>query len=263
MRAWFRLALAFALGLGIGALGGLLGLGGAELRLPFLLYTFHLAPLEGVIVNKVISFLVVGVSLPARLGTVPWPEVVQGLERALALLLGSVLGAWISAGWARRVPADTLRRTLGFLLILIAFLLASEFVLGGFPSLSLPLSLLYPLAFIMGLGIGGVAAVMGVAGGELLIPALLFLYQVSPKLAGSVSLLISLPTMLTALAQYSQDRTFGVLWRQRALVLSLGLGSLLGGFLGGGFLLARAAEGTLLLLLSLLLLFSALKLLRH
>jgi uncharacterized membrane protein YfcA len=41
---------------------------------------------------------------------------------------------------------------------------------------------------------------MGVAGGELLIPTIVLLYGIDIKLAGSLSLAVSLPTMLVAFA---------------------------------------------------------------
>jgi uncharacterized membrane protein YfcA len=49
---------------------------------------------------------------------------------------------------------------------------------------------------------------LGVAGGEPLIPTIVLLYGIDIKTAGSLSLLVSLPTMLVALARYS---SFGVL----------------------------------------------------
>jgi hypothetical protein len=50
---------AFAGGMGIGTLGGLIGLGGAEFRLPLLIGMFRFGPLEAVIVNKAMSLIVV------------------------------------------------------------------------------------------------------------------------------------------------------------------------------------------------------------
>ncbi len=49
--------------------------------------------------------------------------------------------------------------------------------------------------------IGAVAALMGVAGGELLIPTLVLLFGLDVKVAGSVSLAVSLPTMLMGFAR--------------------------------------------------------------
>ncbi|GAA4226962.1 hypothetical protein GCM10023075_28750 [Streptosporangium album] len=56
-----------------------------------------------------------------------------------------------------------------------------------------------------------VAAIMGIASGELLIPTIVLFYSVDIKTAGSLSLLVSLPTMLVAFARYSRDGSFAVL----------------------------------------------------
>jgi hypothetical protein len=58
-----RLVLAFA----AGALIGMIGLGGAEFRLPLLIGIFGFAALKAVIVNKAMSLIVVLTALPARL----------------------------------------------------------------------------------------------------------------------------------------------------------------------------------------------------
>lgn len=63
---------------------------------------------------------------------------------------------------------------------------------------------------VAGFGIGAIAAVLGVAGGELLIPTLVLLFGIDIKLAGSLSLAISLPTMLVGFARYSRDQSFAV-----------------------------------------------------
>jgi uncharacterized protein len=59
-----------------------------------------------------------------------------------------------------------------------------------------------------GAAIGVVAALLGVAGGELLIPTFVILFGCDIKLAGSLSLAVSLPTMLMGFARYSRDRSF-------------------------------------------------------
>ncbi|WP_237296953.1 hypothetical protein [Streptomyces sp. 3211] len=52
---------------------------------------------------------------------------------------------------------------------------------------------------------------MAVAGGELLIPTIVLLFSEDIKTAGSLSLLVSLPTMLVAFARYCRDGSFAVL----------------------------------------------------
>jgi hypothetical protein len=61
---------AFAGGAVIGALGGLIGLGGAEFRLPLLIGAFRFAALQAVILNKAMSLVVVASALPFRAATV-------------------------------------------------------------------------------------------------------------------------------------------------------------------------------------------------
>lgn len=56
--------------------------------------------------------------------------------------------------------------------------------------------LLIVAGVIAGFIIGVIAALLGVAGGEFLIPTLVLLFGVDIKLAGSLSLAVSLPTML-------------------------------------------------------------------
>ncbi|MFB7311873.1 hypothetical protein [Streptomyces sp. NPDC056192] len=68
-------------------------------------------------------------------------------------------------------------------------------------SLALPGWAQVSCGVVAGFGIGVVAAIVGVAGGELLIPTVVLLFAVDIKVAGSLSLLVSLlPTMLVAFA---------------------------------------------------------------
>ena len=89
----------------------------------------------------------------------------------------------------------------------------------------------WPLAVmgaVAGIGIGLVAAIMGVAGGELLIPAIVLLFGVDIKLAGSLSLAVSLPTMLVGFARYSQDQSFKIIRNEWKFVLLMAIGSVIG-----------------------------------
>ena len=66
----------FVVGAGVGVFGGLIGLGGAEFRLPLLIGVFGFLALQAVILNKALSLVVVATALPARLLNVPLDEVV-------------------------------------------------------------------------------------------------------------------------------------------------------------------------------------------
>jgi len=112
-----------------------------------------------------------------------------------------------------------------------------------------------------GVVIGVVAALMGVAGGELLIPTIVLLYGVDIKVAGSLSLGVSLPTMLVAFPRYSRDAAFTVLSRNRWFVLTMAAGSIAGTLLGG--LLVGVVPSLVLVPLLMALLVSAVKVWRH
>lgn len=249
-----------AAGAAVGLLGGLVGLGGAEFRLPLLLM-FGLAVLPAVIVNKTISLVVVGAALLFRSATVSPLDVVVQWPAIVNLLAGSIAGAWLAAGWATRWQNRTLQQVIALLLLVIAAMLlwhpasgASAPALGG-----LALRLAGALA---GFGIGIVSALLGVAGGELLIPVLVLLFGHDIKLAGSVSLAISVPTMLAGFARYSRDRSFAVLRTHRRFVWAMAAGSVLGAALGG-LLLGAVPAAVLLPALALILVVSALKMWPH
>lgn len=245
----------------IGSLGGLIGLGGAEFRLPLLIGVFRFAALEAVILNKAMSLVVVATGLPFRAATVPFSEIFAHWPILLNLLAGSLIGAWIGAGWALRLRSETLYKVIAVLLVLIAGVL----FFGHSAATASPL-LTGSAQIVAGLGagliIGTVAALLGVAGGELLIPTLVLLFGLDIKLAGSMSLAVSLPTMIVAFTRYSRDQSFAVLGRNLRFVLVMAAGSVLGSFIGGG-LLGLVSGGLLIPALTVILLLSAIKVWRH
>lgn len=251
------LPLAFAAGALIGVLGGMIGLGGAEFRLPLLLVVFGFAALQAVILNKAMSLVVVATALPARLLAVPPGDLADEWTVITNLLAGSLLGAWIGATWAIRMRSATLYKVLAVLLVLMAIVLGAYHA-GTVEKAELTDSGRIVAGVLAGVAIGIVAALMGVAGGELLIPTIVLLYGLDIKLAGSVSLAVSLPTMLVAFARYSRDNSFVVLKDNRRFVLIMAAGSVAGSVLGG-LLLDVVPEGVLVPFLCALLLVSSVK----
>jgi uncharacterized protein len=252
---------AFGGGAVIGALGGLIGLGGAEFRLPLLIGAFRFAALQAVILNKAMSLVVVASALPFRASAVPFASVAAHWPIIVNLLAGSLIGAWLGAGWATRIASQTLYRLIAVLLLGIAIVLvighdtaATGAMLAGTSQLAAGVA--------AGFVIGIVAALLGVAGGELLIPTLVLLFGVDIKLAGSLSLAVSLPTMLVGFARYSRDRSFVVLAENRRFVLVMAAGSIVGSFIGGR-LLGLVPNAVLLPLLAVILVLSAVKVWKH
>lgn len=245
----------------IGALGGLIGLGGAEFRLPLLIGVFNFAALEAVILNKAMSLVVVASALPFRAATVPFQEIAAHWPIVLNLLAGSLAGAWFGAGWATRLKSETLYKVISGLLVAIAVVL----VIGHDASAGQPLmsgTAQLTAGVIAGFIIGIVASLLGVAGGELLIPTLVLLFGADIKLAGSLSLAVSLPTMLVGFSRYSRDQSFSVLGRNKVFVFVMAAGSILGTFIGG-MLLGIVPSTFLLPALAVILLLSAIKVWRH
>ena len=115
---------------------------------------------------------------------------------------------------------------------------------------------------LAGFLIGVIASLLGVAGGELLIPTLILLFGADVRLAGSLSLAVSLPTMIVGFTRYSRDQSFSVLGRNRGFVLVMAAGSVLGAFIGGR-LLGVVPTGFLLPMLAAILIYSAVKVWRH
>jgi uncharacterized membrane protein YfcA len=115
---------------------------------------------------------------------------------------------------------------------------------------------------LAGFVIGLVASLLGVAGGELLIPTLILLFGIDIKLAGSLSLAVSLPTMIVGFARYSQDQSFAAIARNRIFVVIMAVGSIVGAFIGGQ-LLGIVPDAILLPALAAILLASAYKVWRH
>lgn len=252
---------AFTAGAAVGLLGGMIGLGGAEFRLPLLIGLFGFPALQAVILNKAMSIVVVASAFPARLLAVPLADVTEQAGVILDLLLGSLLGAYLGASWATRMRSGTLYRVLAALLVLMAAVLAASHA-GTLDPLVLGPGWRAAAGVVAGLGIGVVASLMGVAGGELLIPTIILLYGVDIKLAGSLSLAVSLPTMLVAFARYSRDDSFAVLRRNVGFVVVMAVGSVVGTALGGA-LLGVVPAMVLVPVLVAVLLVSARKVWRH
>jgi uncharacterized membrane protein YfcA len=162
---------------------------------------------------------------------------------------------------ATRLKSETLYRVIAVLLAVIAGVLlfahdtaASAPPIVGWAQIG--------AGIVAGFVIGVVASLLGVAGGEFLIPTLVLLFGADIKLAGSLSLAISLPTMLAGFTRYSRDRSFSVLRYNRTFLMAMAAGSIAGTFIGG-LLLGVVPNYVLLPLLAVLLLISAMKIWSH
>jgi uncharacterized membrane protein YfcA len=240
----------------IGTLGGLIGLGGAEFRLPFLVGILKIDTLHAVMLNIIISLVTVLFALIFR-GVDA--EIFSNIYIVFNLLAGTLIGAWLGANKAVQIDKEKLN---GYILILLVFLsgvLFSHLFFDYSTSFILPLTIQILLGFVLGIGIGMISSLLGVAGGELLIPTIMLLYAVDIKVAGTLSLAISLPTLLVGIYKYEKTGRLKEVLSFRDVIIFMSIGSIIGAFIGAmlyGFVNATYLEA----LLAIILLISAYKL---
>ena len=116
----------FATGAAVGILGGLIGLGGAEFRLPLLITIFGFATLPAVVVNLVVSLATVFFSFIFRLRVIDLGGVASNLSVIVNILAGSLIGSYFGARLAAYIGERALRRMVVVLLILLSVLLMSH-----------------------------------------------------------------------------------------------------------------------------------------
>lgn len=138
-------------------------------------------------------------------------------------------------------------------------LVAEDFIPIGIPAL-VPASTSWQVCagVLFGLLIGLVSSLLGVAGGELIIPTLVFAFGADIKTAGTASLLISLPTVSVGLIRYARQGAFSDRQDMRATVTPMGVGSILGAILGG-ILVGVIAPSVLKIGLGVILILSSLR----
>ncbi|MGY6634474.1 MAG: sulfite exporter TauE/SafE family protein [Alkalilacustris sp.] len=230
-----RPAMSFGIGAAVGTAGGLIGLGGAEFRLPALVGALRFSAREAVAVNLVASLFVLAAAFPFRAATVPVAEILPHLPAVLGMLAGSMSAAWIGAGWLRRTSDKLLGRLILILLVALGCVLIAEGLFVAEPARLVGEGVVPTLlvAAACGVVIGLVSSLLGVAGGELIIPVFILLFGVDVKVAGSMSMLVGIPTIAVGLLRHFGA---GSVLRERAVwrrtILPLGAGSVLGAILG-------------------------------
>jgi uncharacterized protein len=244
----------------IGLLGGLIGLGGAEFRLPVLAGVFGYAARRAVALNLAISLITVVSALLIRAGTLSIAPLVGLLPVVLAMIVGAVSAAYVGTALVHHVSEHLLERLiLVFLMVIGVALIVEAFLPQDVPGL-LPSSLLVRLvaAVIFGLGIGLVSSLLGVAGGELIIPTLVFAFGAGIKTAGTASLLISLPTVAVGVLRHHRLGSFTDRADLTQTVAPMGVGSVVGAVVGGLFV-GVVSAAALKLVLGVILIVSAVR----
>jgi uncharacterized protein len=179
---------------------------------------------------------------------------------ASSTVTGGMIAAWVGAGFLERIPKARILGLIALLLAGTAALLTAEAFLSSVNWSALPQD---PAVRAMaglgaGLVVGAISSLLGVAGGEFIIPILIFMFGADIRTAGTASVLVSVPIVLTGVLRHWLTGHFRSQTMLLYLVLPMSLGSLLGGA-GGSYLAASAPTNALRLALATILAASAYK----
>jgi uncharacterized membrane protein YfcA len=182
----------------IGIVAGVTGVGGGEYRAPVLLGL--LRNVRWTIAGNLLAGVLVGISTALLRGAFFQPF--DTMLLAATMMVGSLPGAYGGAVLARRTPSKWLKVLLAGILATTALrLLLFESPTPG-PFLFGPEQAV--LGLVVGLGIGLISGLLGVAGGEYRIPALILIFGLPAIMAGTISSLVSLPQQIVGFLKHRQ-----------------------------------------------------------
>ncbi len=235
----------FLAGIGVGIIGTLIGAGGGFLVVPLLILAFGAAPAMAAGTSMVMVTVnsVVGTYFYAKQGKVDWRG---GLFLSAVAYPGTLLGAWVGT----RLPAREFSLLFGILLLVLAGWMiyqslrrpqagrevavareSKEGSEGGARGWRFCQRLVevygpvhaycfsIPLGAFLGFAIGFLGAMMGIGGGPVLVPAMIYALHYPPHIATATSQFIKALTSVGATAVYLSS---GKLMIDQALALSLG-----------------------------------------
>jgi uncharacterized membrane protein YfcA len=228
-------ARAFGAAVPIGGLAGLIGLGGGEFRLPVLVHAIGFGARSAVPLNLLVSLATLSFALLTRAWTAPPLVIGAHLPEIAGLALGGVASALHGARLVSRLSDRRLVRIIAVLLAALGLLLAIETLLpvdmAGLAPEGAAWRLL--LGAAIGVVVGIVSSMLGVAGGELLIPALMIVFGADIRTAGTASALIAIVIVSVGLWRYHRLGLLALTRGARRIGTAMTLGSMLGAGLGG------------------------------
>jgi uncharacterized membrane protein YfcA len=234
-----------------GMAAGFIGVGGGEFRIPVLvsLLGFPLKLAGGV--NLLVGVFTVALGVLRRWGQQP-------LTRDDLILVGimgvvSLAGAAAGVLGRKRMPVRPLRVFFCTYLIVAGLWMLYESIAHVEHVLLEPTGMLrWTLAASIGFAIALVSGVLGVAGGEMRIPALLYLFGVPIVEAGTLSLAVSVPTVVAG--AFTDRRLGGIPDSVIRVALLMGIASAVGVLAGAALVpyasreVIKGALGVVLLL---------------
>ncbi|MEM3459059.1 MAG: sulfite exporter TauE/SafE family protein [Candidatus Bathyarchaeia archaeon] len=229
-----KVTAALFFGFFMGAVAGLIGVGGGEFRIPILFYILGLPVVTAIAVNLLIGLLTVLVSFLRRIQLNPLNG--HAINVGLAMSIGSIGGAYLGALLTNKIPEKPLKKILAVFLIVIGLKIGLEpFIHIPFSPFTFTLDMWQEtaLAILIGIIIGVISGTLGVAGGEFRIPALIYLFTFDIVIAGTTSLLVSIPTVAMGFVKHHQ---MGHTNRGATIIaILMGVGSVFGALIGASY----------------------------
>ena len=217
------LVLSAAIGLSLGLIGG----GGSILTVPILVYFLGVAPHEAV----GMSLAVVGAT--SLLGTyLHWRAGSVDFSGGLLFGLSGVAGAFVGSPLTKLVSAEALLLIFGGLMMVVAV----SMLWRGRKSGTKIVPVAHPIkAAAAGFGVGLLTGFLGVGGGFLIVPALIFFGGMEMKKAIGTSLFVIFLNCVAGLLGHMSQNVFD--WGLTGAVMALAVG---GAF--AGTMLSRRLE---------------------
>ncbi len=208
----FGLLLSAGIGISLGLFGG----GGSILTVPLLVYWFRQTPHDAMPMSLVVvgTTSLVGAAMQIRAGRL---RLAIGLPFAAAGMLGALAGAQLMYLFT----APQLLLTFAALMIVVSVRMLAKSAPAERPEHAPAPHALWKIATI-GLGVGILTGFLGVGGGFLIVPALLYFGGLDIKSAVATSLLVVALNCAAGIAGHWQSSVFDI--RLAALVTACALG---------------------------------------
>lgn len=214
--------------------------------------------------NLAVSIVTVVASLAIRGYTLSFEPLIPFSPVILTLICSAVIAVIFGTALAGRISNKRLETVILILLVAIGMALIVEGILPQDFKSALPdvTILRIGAAVVFGFGIGLVSSLLGVAGGELIIPTMVFAYGADIKTAGTASLLISLVPVAIGIIRYARQGAYAEKTNLTETVLPMGIGSIAGAIIGG-LLVGVVPQSWLKIGLGIILMISAFRIFYH
>jgi uncharacterized protein len=190
---------ATVIGLAAGIFSALLGVGGGLIMVPAMVYMLRIRQhrAHGTSLVVILPTAIAGVSQYAEQGNVNWPV-------ALLLAVGGVVGAMLGARLAAALHAPVLKRVFGVFVVATGMVMiihgmthpASHGLMRAGAASS-------AVIVLVGLLAGVLSGLLGVGGGIIMVPALVYLLGLDQHMAQGISLAVIIPVAISgALIHY-------------------------------------------------------------